>query len=80
MCVSPTDLIDSYQIRTSIPKGMYVDVRYCDPVAGDDHEDSLPDDIIGAEGVRPILEYTTSGAAPTSPPEGGISPHTTSVV
>jgi hypothetical protein len=61
MCARPADLIDNYDIRR-------VCVRMCDPGAGGHHEDSLSGDI-GAEGDRPILECTTSEAAPTSPPE-----------
>jgi hypothetical protein len=43
MCVRPADLIDNYDIQRGC-------VRMCDPGAGDYHEDSLPGDIIGAEG------------------------------
>ena len=43
MCVRPEDLIDNYDIRRGC-------VRMCDPGAGDYHEDSLPGDIIRAEG------------------------------
>ena len=41
--LQPADLIDDFDIRRGC-------VRMCDPGAGDYHEDSLPGDIIGAEG------------------------------
>jgi hypothetical protein len=43
MCVRPADLIDNYDIRRGV-------VWIRDPGAGDFLEDSLLDDIIGAEG------------------------------
>ena len=41
--LQPADLIDDFDIRRGC-------VRMWDPGAGDYHEDSLPGDIIGAEG------------------------------
>ncbi len=47
MCIRPADLIDNYDIRR-------VCVTMCNPGAGDYHENSLPGDIISADGERPI--------------------------